>query len=90
MQEENLMEAQPANLGLGFTIRGPGVHLTPFGTLSSPATFGALGIGSMVYWVDPERELSVVMLTAGLLGQHNNYTRFQRWSDMLLSALAGP
>lgn len=90
MQEENLMEAQPANLGLGFTIRGPGIHLTPFGTLSSPATFGALGIGSMVYWVDPERELSVVMLTAGLLGQHNNYTRFQRWSDMLLSALAGP
>lgn len=87
MQEENLLDPQPANLGLGFTIRGPGIHLSPFGTLASPGTFGALGIGSMVYWVDPERELSVVMLTVGLLGQYNNYSRFQRWSDMLIAAL---
>lgn len=87
MREENRIDASPANLGLGFTIRGGGIHLSPFGTLASPATFGALGIGSMVYWIDPEREVSAVMLTAGLLGQYNNYTRFQRWSDMIFSAL---
>jgi CubicO group peptidase (beta-lactamase class C family) len=90
MREENFLDASPANLGLGFTIRGEGVHLTPFGTLASPGTFGALGIGSMVYWVDPARELSAVMLTAGLLGQYNNYTRFQRWSDMVIAALVRP
>jgi CubicO group peptidase (beta-lactamase class C family) len=88
MREENLFEESPANLGLGFTVRGSGIHLTPFGTLASPATFGALGIGSMVYWVDPARELSVVMLTAGLIGQFNNYTRFQRWSDMIIASIA--
>ncbi len=87
MREENLFDASPANLGLGFTIRGPGIHLTPFGTLSSPSTFGALGIGSMAYWVDPERGLSVVMLTAGLIGQYNNYSRFQRWSDMITASI---
>jgi CubicO group peptidase (beta-lactamase class C family) len=87
MREENLFEASPANLGLGFTIRGSGIHLTPFGTLAAPSAFGALGIGSMVYWVDPERDLSVVMLTAGLIGQYHNYSRFQRWSDMLISSL---
>jgi len=90
MREENFFEASPANLGLGFTIRGSGIHLTRFGTLASPSTFGALGIGSMVYWVDPERNLSVVMLTSGLLGQYNNYSRFQRWSDMLISSLVKP
>lgn len=87
MQEENLLDPMPANLGLGFTMRGEGIHLTPFGTLASPRTFGALGIGSMLFWVDPERELSTVMLTAGLLGQYNNYSRFQRWSDMLIAAM---
>lgn len=90
MSEENQFAASPANLGLGFTVRGQGVHLTPFGTLASPQTFGALGVGSMVYWVDPEREISAVMLTAGLLGQYNNYTRFQRWSDMLIASLTAP
>jgi len=90
MSEEHQFEVPPANLGLGFTIRGEGLHLTPFGTLSSPGTFGAVGVGSMVYWIDPEREMSVVMLTAGLIGQYNNYTRFQRWSDMLIASLVAP
>jgi CubicO group peptidase (beta-lactamase class C family) len=87
MREEELFDASPANLGLGFTVRGEGMHLTPFGMLASPRTFGALGIGSTVYWVDPERELAVVALTAGLLGQFNNYTRFQKWSDAIISSL---
>lgn len=90
MQEDNLIDHSPANLGLGFTIRGHGIHLTPFGTLASPSTFGALGIGSTVYWVDPQRAMTVVMLTAGLIGQFNNYSRFQKWSDMILSSLVRP
>ena len=87
MSQEHQFDVPPANLGLGFTVRGAGIHLSPFGTLSSPATFGAIGVGSMVYWIDPDREMSVVMLTSGLLGQYNNYTRFQRWSDMVLASL---
>jgi CubicO group peptidase (beta-lactamase class C family) len=89
MREENLIDEHPANLGLGLSIRGTGIHLTPFGTLSSPGTYGALGIGSMVFWVDPEREMTCVMMTAGLLGQFNNYSRFQRLSDMAIAALVG-
>ena len=80
------MDEYPAYLGLGFILRGHGIFLTPLGTLSSPGTFGALGIGSMVFWVDPERDLSFVCLTSGLLGQFNNYHRFQRLSDLAQSA----
>jgi CubicO group peptidase (beta-lactamase class C family) len=87
MREENFIAEAPANLGLGFTVRGEGIHFTQFGTLASPRTFGALGIGSMLFWVDPERELSCVILTAGLLGQYNNYRRFQKLSDMAIASL---
>ena len=37
--------AFPANLGLGFFIRGEGMVPTYFGHLSSPETFGAFGAG---------------------------------------------
>jgi CubicO group peptidase (beta-lactamase class C family) len=84
------MDEYPACLGLGFSLRGSGIYLTPFGTLASAGTFGALGIGSMVFWVDPASEISFVCLTAGLLGQFNNYTRFQRLSDLAHAALVDP
>ncbi|MGO4835822.1 serine hydrolase domain-containing protein, partial [Rhizobiaceae sp. 2RAB30] len=46
-------EPFPANLGLGFFIRGCGLHPTPFGQLASPETFGGIGAGSMVMGIDP-------------------------------------
>jgi len=37
-----------------------------FGTLSSPATFGHVGLGSIVGWVDPEAELTFAYVCNGI------------------------
>ena len=50
--------APPANLGLGFSVRGPQMGTTMFGTLGSPGTFGAHGAGTTMFWVDPQTATS--------------------------------
>jgi CubicO group peptidase (beta-lactamase class C family) len=77
----------PAYLGLGFFIRGEGIFPMPFGLTASPRTFGGLGAGSTMFWVDPRRELVFVCLTAGLLEESRNIDRLQRLSDLVLSAI---
>jgi CubicO group peptidase (beta-lactamase class C family) len=58
-----------------------------FGTLASPGTFGNYGAGTSLFWVDPERELTFVFLSAGLMEHNANMERFQRLSDMVISAV---
>jgi len=77
----------PAYLGLGFFLRGQGLFPMPFGHLASAATFGCIGAGSMVFWCDPERHLSAVFLSSGLMDQVDSHLRFQRLSDMVHAAL---
>lgn len=80
-------EPFPAYLGLGFFLRGEGVHPTPFGTLASPRTFGGLGAGSNTFWVDPVRDVSYVFLSSGLMEDSYSIERHQRLSDLVLSSL---
>ncbi|MBW1686520.1 MAG: serine hydrolase [Deltaproteobacteria bacterium] len=77
----------PAVLGLGFFLRGEGLFPMPFGLTASPRSFGGLGSGSTMFWVDPERELVFVCLTSGLLEESRNIERLQQLSDLALSAL---
>lgn len=78
----------PANLGLGFYLRGDAVAPNFLGTLTSPRTFGGMGAGSTMFWVDPARDLSCVFLTSGLITcELRNTDRMQRISDMVVSAL---
>lgn len=77
----------PAFIGLTFWLRGAGVFPAPFGTLASPATFGHLGAGSTMFWVDPERELVFVCLTAGAIEETRSVERFQRLSDLVLASV---
>jgi CubicO group peptidase (beta-lactamase class C family) len=77
----------PAFLGLGLFLRGTGIFPSHMPTLASPGTFGGWGLGSMGFWVDPEREVTFVMLTAGLMERIRNLLRFQRIGDMVLSSL---
>jgi len=77
----------PAYLGLSFFLRGEGIFPTPLGTTASPETFGGLGAGSTVFWVDPERDLTFVLLTAGLLEEGACMLRHQRLSDMVIAAV---
>jgi CubicO group peptidase (beta-lactamase class C family) len=76
----------PAYIGLGFTLRGPSLCHTLFGTLTSPETFGNYGAGSTLFWVDPELDLTFVCLTAGVMTSGENFERFQRLSDIAASA----
>jgi CubicO group peptidase (beta-lactamase class C family) len=76
----------PACLGLGFSLRGTALCHHLFGTLTSPGTFGNYGAGSALYWVDPVRDLTFVCLTAGVMEALNNIERFQRLSDIAVSA----
>ena len=77
----------PAYLGLSFFLRGKGVFPTPLGIQTSPETYGGLGAGSTIFWIDPKRDLTFVFLSAGLMEEGKSYLRFQRLSDMVVSAL---
>ncbi len=80
-------EPFPANLGLGFFLRGTGIHPTPFGMLASPRTFGGLGAGSACFWVDPLRDLSYAFLSSGLMEDSYSIERHQKLADLVFAAL---
>lgn len=86
---QNMREwpALPANLGPGFYVRGTGITSHAFGQLSSAETFGGIGTGSNCFWVDPERELTYVFLSAGLMEDSYSWERHQRYADLVQSAV---
>ena len=82
----------PANQGIGFQVRGPmggtrGVFHHLFGTLASPETHGNYGAGSTMFWVDPARDVSFALCSAGVMTQASNIERCQKLSDLALSAM---
>ncbi len=87
MCEARSWEPFPAYLGLGFFLRGEGLFQMPFGLTASPATYGGLGAGSTMFWVDPERELAFICLTSGVLEDSRNFERMARLSDLVLGAV---
>ncbi len=78
--------APPANIGLGFSVRGPQMGTSLFGSLASPSTFGAHGAGTTIFWVDPERDISFVGLMTGLMKTIDNLSRWERLSDIVHAA----
>jgi len=80
-------ETPPAYIGLGFSLRGTKMVHNQVGTLTSPETFGNYGAGSSLYWVDPELDVSFACLTAGVMTQAANIERFQKMSDIVVSAM---
>jgi CubicO group peptidase (beta-lactamase class C family) len=79
-------ESPPAYMGLGFNVRGSKIVHHQLGTMTSPETFGNYGAGSSVFWVDPEADISFACLTAGVMTQAANIERFQKLSDIVISA----
>jgi CubicO group peptidase (beta-lactamase class C family) len=57
-----LISGPRADWGLGFELRGE-KRLHPFGDLTSPETFGHLGMSGTMAWADPESGLVCVVLT---------------------------
>ena len=77
----------PANIGLGFFVRGAAITPGPIGNLASAPTFGGWGAGSTAFWVDPERDLSFSFLSTGLMEDSRHIDRVARLHDLALAAL---
>jgi CubicO group peptidase (beta-lactamase class C family) len=76
----------PGYIGLGFSLRGPALIHHMYGTLASAGTFGNYGAGTTLYWVDPERDITFAFLSAGVMESNANIERFQKLSDIVISA----
>lgn len=79
-------DAPPGNFGLGFSLSGTGAHASFFGPFTSPRTHGNYGAGSTLFWIDPERDMTFVCLTAGVMDEGDNVLRFQKLSTIAASA----
>lgn len=79
-------EIPAGNFGLGFSLSGTGTAPNFFGPFTSPRTFGNYGAGSTLFWVDPERDLTFVFLSAGVMDEGDNVARFQKLSTMAVAA----
>ena len=78
----------PANISLlGGYVRETGHHLTPLGHTASSRAFGAVGGGSTLWLVDPDRDLTFVFLSAGFLEGLDHFARLQQLSDLALAAV---
>ncbi|MSR15772.1 MAG: class A beta-lactamase-related serine hydrolase [Gammaproteobacteria bacterium] len=77
----------PANIGIGFFVRGHGVQPGPMSNLSSPTTFCGWGAGSTCFWVDPAEDLSFSFLSSGLLEETYHMERLQRLADLVVTSL---
>ena len=79
-------EIPNGNFGLGFSLSGTGTAPNFFGPFTSPRTYGNYGAGSSLFWVDPERDLTFVFLSAGVMEESENVARFQKLSTMAVAA----
>ena len=77
----------PANIGIGFFVRGQGIQPGPMSNLSSPETFCGWGAGSTGFWVDPKEHLSFSFLSSGLMEETYHMERLQRLADLVMTSL---
>ena len=76
----------PGYIGLGFSMRGKEICHHQMGTLNSENAYGNYGAGTTLFWVDPDRDITFVCMTTGVVEESDNVLRFQRLSDLALSA----
>ncbi len=77
----------PANIGVGFFMRGEGDIPGLFGALNSPRTYGGFGAGSTGFTVDPERDLTLAFLSTGLMEDSYHFERMGVLANLILAAI---
>ena len=77
----------PAYLAMGFWGRGPGMAHGGYGHLTSPRTFGGRGRGSAMFWIDPLLDMTMTVLSTGLMDETDNFYRMSALSDLTVSSL---
>lgn len=71
---------------LGGYVRSEGHHLTGAGFTASPQAFYGVGGGSTMWMVDPDRDLTVVFLSAGFIEGLHHFERLSKINDLALAA----
>ncbi|WP_152048823.1 serine hydrolase domain-containing protein [Aureimonas psammosilenae] len=80
----------PANFSLmGGYVRGNGFFLNGAGYTASPSTFYAVGGGSTMWLIDPDRDLTFIFLSAGFIDGLAHFDRLRRLSDLAIAACLG-
>ena len=77
-RERRLGGRRRPNRGSASSVRGTAMFHHLFGTLASPETYGNYGAGSTLFWVDPERDVSFALCSAGVMTQAANIERCQK------------
>ena len=77
----------PANIGVGFFMRGEGNLPGLFSVMNSPRSFGGFGAGSTGFTVDPERDLSLAFLSTGLMEDSYHFERIGVMASLVLAAM---
>jgi CubicO group peptidase (beta-lactamase class C family) len=77
----------PANIGVGFFMRGEGNIPGLFSVMNSPRTFGGFGAGSTGFTVDPERDLTFSFLSTGLMEDSYHFERVGVMAGLVLAAM---
>jgi CubicO group peptidase (beta-lactamase class C family) len=77
----------PANIGLGFFVKGDGITPGPVGNLLSRKTLVGIGAGTTFLTVDRERDVSVSFMSTGFLPDSKHIMRCATISDMAIGAL---
>lgn len=80
-------QACPATIGCGFFVRGEGNLPGPFSVMNSARAFGGFGAGSTGFIVDPERDLSLTLLSAGLMEDSYHFERMGAIAGLVLAAI---
>lgn len=77
----------PANIGIGFFVRGEGIQPGPMSNFSSARTFCGWGAGSTCFWIDPVQDLCFSFLSTGLMEETYHCERLQRLADLVVTSL---
>ena len=78
----------PANFTLaGGYAQGEGDYFNVCAAAASPNAFAAIGAGSTMLMVDFEKQLSVVLLTAGINNGMSHFLRVRRLNNVIYSTL---
>jgi len=80
--------AYPAAVGVGFFVRGdgllPGHHFSP---MHSANAFGGFGAGSTGFSIDPRRDLTIALLSTGLMEDSRHLERVSTLATLVLAAI---
>lgn len=72
---------------LGGYTRDTHEGLTPLGQTASPTAIGAVGGGSTMWMTDPEKDLTFIFLSSGLIEGFDHFQRLSDHADLAIASI---